>query len=119
MINSIQEVKRMNRKKCFGVVLTAAALIGCLAVPSFAGGNATSRVSLEGKYIDSLFSQRAINQITASSSDTKTTATVTLNYGWGKNLSDSSWRKKGSYTLRTSYVYSSQIKNYSGSCKVN
>ncbi|MBR5180984.1 MAG: hypothetical protein IKW88_01875 [Clostridiales bacterium] len=104
-------------KKTFGVILTVAVMMVCLAIPSAASkvSSGTYKVSLQGKYLDSQFSQRAINKIRANNS-TKSTGNVTLSYGAGKTLTDFSWNRTGSYDLTTSYVYSKQIRSFGGIC---
>ncbi|MBR3082121.1 MAG: hypothetical protein IKH06_04620 [Clostridiales bacterium] len=100
-------------KKKICVLVTTLALVACISIPVTAG---TNSVYLEGKYFDSQFSQRAINNIINNDKKTVSTASVTLSWGPGKGSADSSWRRTGSYKLRTRYVYSKEIKSFSGTC---
>ncbi len=100
-------------KKKICVFVTALALIGCISIPVAAG---TSKVYLEGKYLDSQFSQRAVNKVVNNDKRVVSTASVTLNWGPGKGSADSSWRRSGSYKLTTRYVYSKEIRSHSGTC---
>lgn len=107
-------------KKIFGVIATAVVLMGCIAIPSVAGSTYSSKVDTEGRYIDGgEMSVRAYNKISTYDENLKTTATVTMQYGKNKQSSASSWKRKGSYTLTTIWVYKRDYKKHNGSCNAN
>lgn len=103
-------------KRIIGVLVTAGFLVGCLAIPTLAkGGLYSYSIYLAGKYFDSQFSQCGVIAVKASNYD-KTNATVAVKYGYEKVTKKVTYSKKGSYELRTDYVYARDIRYVTGDC---
>lgn len=103
-------------KKKICILITAIALIGCVSIPVTASPKGSFTSYLEGKYLDSQFSQRAVLSVKADSSKSRSSGYVWICYGARKYLRSTSTMKYGSYKLYTGYVYAKQVNSFYGQC---